>query len=159
LLSAHELDGARTTINNPATIQKILVKPKQAGKKEGGLGEGNPATIQKILVKPKQAGKKEGGLGEGIFARLLCPPKASWGGWEAAVHSASVEEQSRKFFFLKGKIKKGGEAPKDEGKNFLLCSAVRRAPPLGGFCARQDADRRSKKVRASFSNCDQNFKT
>ena len=27
----------------------------------------------------KQAGKKEGGWGEGIFARLLCPPKAGWG--------------------------------------------------------------------------------
>ena len=30
-------------------------------------------------AKPNQAGKKEGGLGEGIFARLLCPPKAGWG--------------------------------------------------------------------------------
>ena len=37
---------------------------------------------KKIWAKPKQAGKKEGGLGEGIFARLLCPPKAGWE-WES----------------------------------------------------------------------------
>jgi len=47
-------------------------------------------------------------------------------GWEAAAHSASAEGQSRKFFFLKGKIKKGRGAPKNEWKNFLLCS------PQGG---------------------------
>jgi len=43
--------------------------------------------FQKAAASPaerasKQAGKKEGGLGEGIFARLLCSPKADWG-WEA----------------------------------------------------------------------------
>jgi len=38
----------------------------------------------KNRAKPKQAGKKEGSLGERIFARLLCPPKADWG-WEAAL--------------------------------------------------------------------------
>ena len=37
-------------------------------------------------------------------------------------HSASAEGQSRKFFFLKGKIKNGKGAPKNEWKNFLLCS-------------------------------------
>ena len=54
-------------------------------------------------------------------ACLLCRAKRGRG-WEAAAHSASVEGQSRKFFFLKGKIKKGKGAPKNEGKNFLLCS-------------------------------------
>jgi len=43
-------------------------------------------------------------------------------GWEAVAHSASAEGQSRKFFFLKGKIKNGKGAPKNEWKNFLLCS-------------------------------------
>jgi hypothetical protein len=79
----------------------------------------------KNWAKPKQTGKKEGGLGGGIFARLLSAPKAR-SGWEAAAHSASAEGQSRKFFFLKGKIKKGRGAPKNEWKNFLLCS------PQGG---------------------------
>jgi hypothetical protein len=60
----------------------------------------------------------------------FCPlantaPKAR-SGWEAAAHSASAEGQSRKFFFLKRKIKKGRGAPKNEWKNFLLCS------PQGG---------------------------
>jgi hypothetical protein len=40
------------------------------------------ARSKNFRAKPKQAGKKEGGWGEGIFARLLCPPKAGWG-WEA----------------------------------------------------------------------------
>ena len=36
---------------------------------------------KKNQAKPeKQKGKKEGCLGEGIFARLLCLPKADWGG-------------------------------------------------------------------------------
>jgi hypothetical protein len=52
-------------------------------------------------AKPKQAGKKEGGVGEGIFDRLLS--RKAGLGWEAA---------------------------------------------------RQSADCCSKKVRASFSNCD-----
>jgi len=37
------------------------------------------ARSKNFRAKPKQAGKKEGGLGEGIFARLLCPSKAGWG--------------------------------------------------------------------------------
>ncbi len=39
-------------------------------------------------------------------------------------------------------------------EKFSALLAARRAPPLGGFCARQGADCRSKKVRAAFSNCD-----
>jgi len=53
-----------------------------------GLGGARATTItpppEKFCPSAKQAGKKEGGLGEGIFARLLCPPKADWG-WEAAL--------------------------------------------------------------------------
>jgi hypothetical protein len=54
-------------------------------------------------AKPKQAGKKEGGLGEGIFARLLCPPKADWG-WEAARPCASKEAKPAKIVSLIEKI-------------------------------------------------------
>jgi len=50
-------------------------------------------------AKPKQAGKKEGGLGEGIFARLLCPPKADWG-WEAARPCVSKEAKPAKIVSL-----------------------------------------------------------
>jgi hypothetical protein len=35
---------------------------------------------EKIAGGFQQAGKKEGGLGEGIFARLLSAPKARWAG-------------------------------------------------------------------------------
>jgi len=54
-------------------------------------------------AQPKQAGKKEGGLGEGIFARLLCPPKADWG-WEAARPCLSKEAKPAKIVSLIEKI-------------------------------------------------------
>jgi len=60
--------------------------------------------FQKATASPaerasKQAGKKEGGLGEGIFARLLCPPKADWG-WEAARPCVSKEAKPAKIVSL-----------------------------------------------------------
>jgi len=39
----------------------------------------NTIALPKNWAKPKQAGKKEGGLGEGIFARLLCRAKRGLG--------------------------------------------------------------------------------
>ena len=71
----------------------------------------NTIALPKNWAKPKQAGKKEGGLGEGIFARLLCRAKRGLGR-EVAAHSASAEGQSRKFFFLKEKIKRKWRAQK-----------------------------------------------
>ena len=53
----------------------------------------------KNLTKPKQAGKKEGGLGEGIFARLLSAPKARQG-WEAARPCVSKEAKPAKIVSL-----------------------------------------------------------
>jgi len=38
-----------------------------------------PPLIKFFRTKPKQAGKKEGGLGEGIFARLLETPSDFFG--------------------------------------------------------------------------------
>jgi len=47
-------------------------------------------------------------------------------------------------------------APIKRKRNFCgLCLPPSGGEPLGGFCARQGADCRSKKVRAAFSNCDQ----
>ena len=78
-LPAHGLGGARATIKN------ITAPPKN------------------FRAQPKQAGKKEGGLGEGIFARLLCPPKADWG-WEAARPCVSKEAKPAKIVSLIEKI-------------------------------------------------------
>ena len=49
-----------------------------------------PPPLEKMLSGFQQAGKKEGGLGEGIFARLLSAPKARQG-WEAARLCSSRE--------------------------------------------------------------------
>jgi len=51
--------------------------------------------------------------------------------WEAAAHSVSAEGQSRKFFFLKGKIKKKeGRAQKMKGK--IFCFARHKASAAAG---------------------------
>ncbi|GIW63076.1 MAG: hypothetical protein KatS3mg090_0902 [Patescibacteria group bacterium] len=107
------------------------------------------APPKNFRAKPKQADKKEGGLGEGIFARLLCRAESGMG-WEAVARSASTEGQSRKFFYLKGKIKKGRGAPKNEWKNFLLCSPqggrrrwVGSAPIRAQIVAQRKFERRS----------------
>ena len=72
-----------------------FVSPALGGVGQGRLNANNNFPPKKIRAKPKQAGKKEGGLGEGIFARLLCPPKAGWG-WEAARPCVSKEAKPAK---------------------------------------------------------------
>ena len=68
-----------------------------------------PPPAKFFRAKPKQAGKKEGGLGEGIFARLLtaptCPPKPrrrqkARQGWEAARPCVSRETKPAKIVSL-----------------------------------------------------------
>ena len=54
-----------------------------------------PPPSEKIAGGFQQAGKKEGGLGEGIFARLLSAPKARQG-WEAARPCVSKEAKPAK---------------------------------------------------------------
>jgi hypothetical protein len=56
------------------------------------------APPKNLRAKPKQAGKKEGGLGEGIFARLLCRAKRGMG-WEAACLCVSKEAKPAKISF------------------------------------------------------------
>jgi hypothetical protein len=123
-------------------------------------GKGGARATTNIIIlstknraKPKQTGKKERGLGEGIFARLLCPAKRDWG-WEATAHSASAEEQSRKFFFFKGKNKKEMACAKIIEK--IFCFARRQASAAAGWdCRPTGGNQKSvsgfslKKVRIS----------
>jgi hypothetical protein len=62
-----------------------------------------PPPSEKTLSGFQQAGKKEGGLGEGIFARLLSAPKARQG-WEAARSCSSRKTKPAKIDSLKEKI-------------------------------------------------------
>jgi hypothetical protein len=81
------------------------------------------ARSKNFRAKPKQAGKKEGGLGEGIFARLLCPPKAGWG-WEAFPPFGIKPNIKAKQFSIPFKRKKGArKIQKNERK--LFCFARR----------------------------------
>ena len=58
-----------------------------------------PPPSEKIAGGFQQAGKKEGGLGEGIFARLLSAPKARLG-WEAARSCSSRKIKPAKIVSL-----------------------------------------------------------
>jgi hypothetical protein len=58
-----------------------------------------PPPSEKTLPGFQQAGKKEGGWGEGIFARLLSAPKARQG-WEAACPCVSKEAKPAKIVSL-----------------------------------------------------------
>ncbi len=77
------------------------------------------ASPKNFRAKPKQAGKKEGGLGEGIFARLLTAPKARLG-WERFRLSALAEGQNRKIFFSLIEKKFGGARLKECRENFSV---------------------------------------
>ena len=73
---------------------------------------------KKNWAKPKQAGKKEGGLGEGIFAR---PPRRL--GWESvSAIPASAGRQNRKIFVSLIEKNFGGAPLKNVKKIFLFCS-------------------------------------
>jgi hypothetical protein len=111
-----------------------------------------PPPSEKIAGGFQQAGKKEGGLGEGIFARLLSAPKArQW--WEAARPCVSKEAKPAKIVSL---IEKEFlRAPIKRKRNFCGLCPPRGGKPLGRVSARQGRNSCSKKVRTSFSNCDQ----
>jgi len=73
---------------------------------------------KKNWAKPKQAGKKEGGLGEGIFAR---PPRRL--GWESvSAIPASAGRQNRKIFVSLIEKIFVRERLKNVKKIFLFCS-------------------------------------
>jgi len=107
-----------------------------------------PVRQKNLRAKPKQAGKKEGGLGEGIFARLLSAEGGM--GWESvSAIPASAGRQNRKIFVSLIEKNFGGALLKNAKKIFLFCSAVRRAETLGGIQSAKSSGFCSKKVRIS----------
>ncbi|MBU2544792.1 hypothetical protein KJ618_05015 [Patescibacteria group bacterium] len=122
---------------------------------------GARATILSISALPpseeiaggfQQAGKKEGGWGEGIFARLLSAEGGM--GWERLSSLAPSREAKQNIFqFL---LEEKGARANIEKKREMFCFArrVSAGGTLGGV-SNHSSDFRSKKVRASFSNCDQ----
>jgi len=99
-----------------------------------------PPSRRKVLgAKPKQAGKKEGGWGEGIFARLFCAVGAV--GWEAfppfgikpnikakqfsnpfkrKMVARKIKELKRKLFCFARRVSAGGNA----GAGFQIIRAI-----------------------------------
>ncbi|MDP3729591.1 MAG: GIY-YIG nuclease family protein [bacterium] len=97
----------------------------------------------------KQAGKKEGGWGEGIFARLRFPRRRrGWGGSVSAI-PLLAEYQNRKIFFSLIEKSFGGARLKKCRENFSVLLAVRRAETLGGIQSAKSSGFCSKKVRIS----------
>jgi len=100
----------------------------------------------------KQAGKKEGGWGEGIFARLRFPRRRrGWGGSVSAI-PPKAEYQNRKIFFSLIEKNFGGARLKKCRENFsvLLAKAKRRrAETLGGVQSAKSSGFCSKWVRIS----------
>lgn len=74
LLRAHGSGGASATINKLAPQKNFRAKPKQAGEKEGGLGEG-------------------------IFARLLSLPAARLGWGSTQIRLRIFLEKSSDFVY------------------------------------------------------------
>ncbi len=108
-----------------------------------------PPPSEKTLSGFQQAGKKEGGLGEGIFARLLSAPKARQG-WEVARSCSSRKAKPAKIDSLKEKI--FCARPLKEKEIFAdFVSASGGASRWGGISARQGRNSCSKKVRTSSS--------
>jgi len=107
-----------------------------------------PVRQKNLRAKPKQAGKKEGGLGEGIFARLLSAEGGM--GWKSvSAIPASAGRQNRKIFVSLIEKNFGGARIKKCKENFSVLSAVRRAETLGGIQSAKSSGFCSKWVRIS----------
>jgi len=111
----------------------------------------NSPSAKKSGEARKQASKKKKGCGENEFLPACLPAEGGqWGGSVSAIPLARGR-QNRKIFISLIEKNFGGARLKKCKENFsvLLAEAKRRrAETLGGFCARQGADCRSKKVRA-----------
>ena len=94
----------------------------------------NSPSAKKSGEARKQAGKKEGGLGEGIFARLLCPPKAGWGWENISAIPALAGRQNRKIFVSLIEKILGGMQLKMLRK--IFCFARRSEAEAGGNAGR-----------------------
>jgi len=71
---------------------------------------------------PTRRAKRKGVWGKEFLPACSVPTNVGAGGGKRRRFSASAEGQSRKFFFLKGKIKREKARAKNNEKNFLLCS-------------------------------------
>jgi len=108
-----------------------------------------PPPSEKIAGGFQQAGKKEGGWGEGIFARLL----SAEGGmeWESvSAIPASAGRKNRKIFVSLIEKNFGGARLKKCKENFSVLLAVRRAETLGGIYSKSASGFSLKKVRILF---------
>jgi len=112
----------------------------------------SPAAEKNSGEARKQAGKKEGGLGEGIFARLLSAEGGM--GWESvSAIPASAGRQNRNIFVSLIEKNFGGARIKKCKENFsVLLAAVakrRRTETLGGIQSAKSSGFCSKWVRIS----------
>jgi len=97
----------------------------------------------------KQAGKKEGGWGEGIFARLPVRRRRTMGWESVSAIPALAGRQNRKIFVSLIEKNFGGVRIKKCKENFSVLSAVRRAETLGGIQSAKSTGFCSKWVRIS----------
>ena len=112
----------------------------------------SPAAEKNSGEARKQAGKKEGGLGEGIFARLLSAEGGM--GWESvSAIPASAGRQNRNIFVSLIEKNFGGARIKKCKENFsVLLAAVakrRRTETLGGIQSAKSSGFCSQWVRIS----------
>jgi len=112
----------------------------------------SPAAEKNSGEARKQAGKKEGGLGEGIFARLLSAEGGM--GWESvSAIPASAGRQNRNIFVSLIEKNFGGARIKKCKENFSVLLAVRRTgrrtETLGGIQSAKSSGFCSKWVRIS----------
>jgi hypothetical protein len=132
LLPAHGRAGASATINNDS-----------------------PSASEKILAKPRSRWAKRREGGENEFLPACSAPKARQG-WEAARPCVSKESKPAKIVSLIVRQLADCARFLKEKEIFGLCPPSG-GEPLGGFCARQGVECRSKWVRAAFSNCESCF--
>ncbi len=88
-LPAHWVGGARATLKIIAPQKNFRVKPKQAGKKEGGWGEG---IFARLLL--------SGGMAEGGFGGNSAMPERIQKEAAPAARSVRSGSQSKSFLFL-----------------------------------------------------------
>ncbi len=109
------------------------------------LSASPPASPKKLRAKPKQAGKKEGGLGEGIFARLLCRAECGLG-WEAARPCVSKEAKPAKIVSLIEKFFSARPLKNVSIFAGFACLAVSGASRWAGFNPQNPLDFAQKKL-------------
>ncbi len=107
------------------------------------------APQKNFRAKPKQAGKKEGGLGEGIFARLLLRAEGAVGVESGGDFSVRRKAHKSVFPSLIEKNLEGAREKEMNGKTLLCAPAVRRYAVAGRVQSSKSCGFRSNIVRTS----------